>query len=548
MQKEIQFVSRGSHFMSASENTSARARSVAIIRRLVLPGRERSARFFSLLILAWLASAVVHVVVLLLLSLITLAGRAEGTGQQEVRTLVDEGPDTKANLIDDELGLNPGVLLNYNINRIEDIAVPGPTLPADPVGLKDAAAGLPVNIPPPPGLGDNSGQGGGLDLIKPDATANPVGSAGGMGGINVPGGFGGRSGATKEKLLLEGGGNSASEAAVAAGQKWLVQHQAADGHWSLNAFDQHQGGRCNCTGFGQDNDIAGTALGLLPLLGAGETHRNSRSTYRNNVEKALRFLVKKQARNGYFGGSAYGHALAAIAVCEAYGLTADPALRGPAQRSIQYIRDAQSENGGWRYEPREGGDTSVTGWMVMALKSAQMSGLEVDDAKIPTFNRASRFLGSVMTPDGGGYGYQGPDPTPTMTAVGALCRLYLGLGPRNSGVVAGVNRLRRSAPSKKLDNIYYYYYATQVMHHVGGEAWEAWNPLMRDMLVATQDKGTTAGRSHLKGSWSPDADKYGGSGGRLMETSLAVLTLEVYYRHLPLYRRGLGENKITAGN
>ena len=233
----------------------------------MLPGRERSARFFSLLILAWLASAVVHVVVLLLLSLITLAGRAEGTGQQEVRTLVDEGPDTKANLIDDELGLNPGVLLNYNINRIEDIAVPGPTLPADPVGLKDAPLGLPVNIPPPPGLGDNSGQGGGLDLVKPEATANPVGIAGGMSGINVPGGFGGRSGATKEKLLLEGGGNSASEAAVAAGQKWLVQHQAADGHWSLNAFDQHQGGRCNCTGFGQDNDIAGTALGLLPLLG-----------------------------------------------------------------------------------------------------------------------------------------------------------------------------------------------------------------------------------------------------------------------------------------
>lgn len=534
--------------MSASQNTSARARSVAVIRRLVLPGRERSARFFSLLILAWLVSGLVHVAILLLLSLITLAGRAQGTGQPEIQTLVDEGPDTKANLIDDELGLHPGVLLNYNINRIEDAAVPGPTLPEEPVGLKDAPAALPVNIPPPPGFGGSAGQGGGLDLSKPDGTASPIGVVGGMGGINVPGGFGGRSGSTKEKLLLEGGGNSASEAAVAAGQKWLVQHQAADGHWSLDGFDQHQSGRCNCTGFGQKNDTAGTALGLLPLLGAGETHRNPRSTYKNNVEKGLRFLVKKQARNGYFGGGAYGHALATIALCEAYGLTADASLRAPAQKAIQYIREGQSENGGWRYQPREGGDTSVTGWMVMALKSAQMSGLDVDDAKNPTFNRASTFLGSVMSTDGGGYGYQGPDPTPTMTAVGVLCRLYLGIGPRNSGVVAGVNRLKRAPPSKRLENIYYYYYATQVMHHVGGEAWEAWNPRMRDMLVATQDKGASTGRTHLKGSWSPSGDSYGGAGGRLMTTSLSLLTLEVYYRHLPLYRRGLGENKLTAGN
>ena len=183
-----------------------------------------------------------HVVLLLLLSLITLAGRAQGTAPPEVQTLIDDGPDLKANLIDDQIGLNPGVLLNYNINRIEDVAVPGPALPNDPVGLKDAPAALPVDIPPPPGLGGSMGQGGGLDFTKPDATASSIGAAGGMGGINVPGGFGGRSGATKEKLLLEGGGNTASEAAVAAGQKWLVNHQAEDGHWSLDGFDQHVGG------------------------------------------------------------------------------------------------------------------------------------------------------------------------------------------------------------------------------------------------------------------------------------------------------------------
>jgi hypothetical protein len=532
--------------MSTPARSSARARSVAVIRRLVLPYKQRSARIIWIICLAWLISAGLHVVLLVLLALISGPGRADEARRADIQTQVDEGPDTKANLVDDELGLNPGVLLNYNINRVEDLAVPGPAAPAEPVGIKDAPEALPVNVPPPPGLGSNMGQGGGIDMVKPDGLANPIGFAGGMGGINVPGGFGGRSGSTKEKLLLEGGGNTASEAAVAAGQKWLVQHQAADGHWSLDSFDQHQGGRCNCTGFGQSNDIAGTALGLLPLLGAGETHRNPRSTYRANVEKALRYLVKKQGKNGYFGGGAYGHALAAIAICEAYGLTGDGSLRLPAQRAINYIREAQGDNGGWRYEPKESGDTSVTGWDVMALKSAQMSGLEVADAKSPTFNRVSMFLDSVMTPDGSGYGYQGPEPSPTMTAVGLLCRLYSGLGPRNSGIVAGVSRLRRSPPSKSRNNIYYYYYATQVMHHVGGEAWEAWNPLMRDLLINTQEKGTTAGRTHLKGSWSPASDAYGGAGGRLMTTSFSLLTLEVYYRHLPLYRRGLGDNKIAS--
>src|SRR5262249_45223931 len=154
-----------------------------------------------------------------------------------------------------------------------------------------------------------------------------------------------------------------------------------------------------------------------------------------------------------------------------------------------FIRSAQGEAGGWRYEPRQGGDTSVVGWQVMALKSGQMAGLEVDDSRNPTLSRATKWLNSCMTADGGGYGYLGPERTQTMTAVGLLCRLYLGTGPRNSGIVAGVNYLKKSSPPAGLNSIYYYYYATQVMHHVGGDAWEQWNPKMRDMLIAKQDKG-----------------------------------------------------------
>ena len=134
-----------------------------------------------------------------------------------------------------------------------------------------------------------------------------------------------------------------------------------------------------------------------------------------------------------------------------------------------------------------------------------------------------------------------------MTAVGLLCRLYLGTGTKNTGIVGGVNRLLKDAPPGSTPSMYYYYYAAQVMHHVGGPVWEAWNPKMRDLLISKQDQGKTKGRPHLKGSWSPAGDVHAGAGGRLMITSLSILTLEVYYRHLPLYRRDLG-NKAMVSN
>jgi hypothetical protein len=88
------------------------------------------------------------------------------------------------------------------------------------------------------------------------------------------------------------------------------------------------------------------------------------------------------------------------------------------------------------------------------------------------------------------------------------------------------------------------------MHHMQGDAWRFWNlgpdgsgrGGMRDTLIARQDAGATPRHGHQYGSWAPEAD-----GGRVMSTSLSLLCLEVYYRHLPLYRtRDLGvmkENK-----
>lgn len=498
---------------------------------------------------AWIISGAIHIGLLGLFLLATVPMTAADLSREleVIETAIDSDGPSKDNLTNEDIGNDPGELLNFNVARIESTSVPGQVDAAEAVGLKDATEGALMNIPPPPGIGTNEGQGGGLDA-NVAGRANLVGLQGGMGGILVPGGIGGRSGSTRQQLLREGGGNEASEAAVARGLKWISLHQAPDGHWSLDGFTQH--GKCRCRNEGTaKNDIAATAFGLLPLLGAGETHKNPKGVYSKNVERALKYLISKQTQDGSFGGTMsgnsrmYAQGLATIALCEAYGLSGDPVLRGPAQRAINFIRSAQAENGGWRYEPRQDGDTSVVGWQLMALKSGQMAGLEVDDAKNPTFARTTKFLNMVQTTDGGGYGYERPgDATETRSAIGLLCRQYLGWGPRNPGIVAGVNRLKQKPPGS-LKNVYYYYYATQVMHHVGGPAWDSWNPAMRDLVVNTQDPGTTPKAEHERGSWSPVGDAWAPQGGRLMTTSLSLLTLEVYYRHLPLYKRDLGGAK-----
>jgi hypothetical protein len=227
----------------------------------------------------------------------------------------------------------------------------------------------------------------------------------------------------------------------------------------------------------------------------------------------------------------YAHGIATLALCEAYGMTHDESLRDVAQGAIRFIVYAQDpQHGGWRYSPgKEESDTAVTGWQLMSLKSGLMAHLEVPS---PTISRAEKFLDSVQFEEGARYGYMEPrqkDPTPeATTAVGLLCRMYTGWHRDRPALYRGVAHLDKWGPSKK--NIYYDYYATQVMHHWEGPEWQKWNKLMRDYLVATQST-----ESHENGSWH-FPDPYGAlPGGRLYNTAMALMILEVYYRHMPLY-------------
>lgn len=335
----------------------------------------------------------------------------------------------------------------------------------------------------------------------------------------------GRSGASKAALLAAYGGTQETEDAVQAGLRWLARQQQKDGSWSLEG--PYQDGGLT------DNRLAATAMALLAFQGNGNTHLSG--PYKENVDKGLTWLLNKQDRQGFMGVGLprhekhYAQAQASIVLCELYGMTKDSRLRDPAQRAIKYAESSQHSGGGWRYEVREEGDTSVTGWFVMTLQSGRAAGLDVDASKLRIVNA---FLDSVQHAKGAAYGYQqNGGPSKAMTAEGLLCRQYLGWPRESEAMAMGVNALIDQGGFDISDrNYYYWYYGTQVMHHYGGSPWREWNSKMRVELPNAQ---TRAGAE--AGSWSPQRSVWGGRGGRLYTTCMAIYCLEVYYRHMPLY-------------
>ncbi len=354
-----------------------------------------------------------------------------------------------------------------------------------------------------------------------------------------------RAGPNKKAAIRKGGGNDASEAAVAAALKWLASQQMSDGGWT---FDLRRTPNPNANPGQADRARAGaTAMALLPFLGAGHTPKEGK--YAPVVRKGLYFLTQQGTPNNTrFGpgmswhepqGRMYSHGLASIAVCEAYAMTSDKALQPYAQASINFIQAAQLFDGGWRYDPPPdqpgGGDTSVVGWQVMALKSASMGyQLSFDQH---TLERSIQFLNKVQAEDGAAYGYVNRNDRPrdgATTAIGLLCRMYFGWKKDNPALGRGVATLSGRGPSTGAQtDMYYNYYATQVMRHWDGDEWKKWNNVMRDYLIETQAK-----KGAEMGSWYfDDPSDHGQQGQRLYVTSLATLTLEVYYRHLPLHRK-----------
>jgi len=479
---------------------------------------------------SWLASAIVHMGLLILLAWLTLP---PATIDKMVNHLLvtsdDKGLDKFEGIEDERLAdidLKP---MPDEVLAIEE-AVKTPDKSLSPA--KDLTVGRP-------------GQKGdfGFDTAPRSDPMAVVGRGGASKDdpMAVVGRFGGdalsgRSEGGRKAMVAKYGGTPQSEKAVDDALAWLAAHQFADGGWSFaHQFAPQCQGRCrNPGGFASARNAA-TGMALLPFLGAGHTHEKGK--YKKVVRAGLYFLTSRQdPQNGSLwenGGRMYSHGIASIALCEAYAMTHDRALLRPAQGAVDFICYAQDPvGGGWRYNPRDPGDTSVVGWQLMALKSGHLAYLVVPPL---TVKKASLFLDSVQSPSGANYGYLGPGEGPSTeatTAIGLLCRMYLGWKRTEPHLEHGVQWLSRRGPN---GNLYYDYYATQVMIHWEGEPWKRWNAVMRDALVNAQSQA-----GHEKGSWfitEGTTTAHNMVGGRLYCTALATMILEVYYRHMPIYAK-----------
>jgi hypothetical protein len=347
----------------------------------------------------------------------------------------------------------------------------------------------------------------------------------------------------RSAIAQRAGASRESELAVERALLWLAKHQDKDGRWDAaigapgdDDFTVHcpPGDICSGPCYYWEADTAMTGLALLTYLGAGYTHHEGK--HATTVDKGLRFLLATQKPDGDLRGESvavgmYCHAMASLALCEAYALTGDPALRGPVERAVSFIVNARAtDHMAWRYEPHaRSGDTSILGWIILVLKSAKETGIAVPSE---TRSGAIRWLTLVSDGRRGGLAMYRPNEkvTPTMTAEAWVCRQFLGVGGPGPASEEAAAYLLQHGPNRDPYNLYYWYYGTLSMYQHGGDDWEQWNAVVRDRIVSQQrDSG------HQAGSWDPDDSEWGTRGGRIYSTALATLTLEVYYRYLRLY-------------
>lgn len=383
--------------------------------------------------------------------------------------------------------------------------------------------------------------------------------------------FDGRNPGGRRGLLGKYGGTKSTEEAVEMGLEWLKRQQEKrrgvnKGSWSLEG--PYADGLDDCP-----NRIAATAMALLAFQGAGYTQHPPKveekdeknpkrlerkkkeikeiGKYKAVIKDGWDWLLKQQGPDGQFipddamyNHPFYTHSQATIALCELYGMTKVPKYREPAQKAVAFLLKTQHNDGGWKYTTQkdEQSDLSVTGWVLMALQSARMAGLEVPQEAL---DGITRYLDANAVEGHTSYRYEVSDRiepghmNPTMTAEAMLCRQYLGWeqnDPRMENLLTTL--LTQPVSFRGETDVYKWYYATQAMHHKEGHWWKDWNAVMRQEIPSHQVK-----KGQEKGSWDPSPDRFADDqGGRLYMTCLCIYMLEVYYRHLPIYAKLFDEN------
>ncbi len=456
----------------------------------------------------WMASAIFHIVILLVLAACIFTVQFQRERELVIEVEIeeeifaeDEGVQTEIESAEDDTDEIMETDSAYEDNPVEDPLA----APIDPLTVSDVAT------------------------TQSMVVENAVPARRFLDGRNP----GGRKG-----LCGKYGGTRATEDSVDLALKWLRRQQLKSGAWSL--IGPYSSGAEN------ENQESATAMALLAFQGAGHTHK--KGEYSVNIARGWSWLLKQQDprtgsffTDGNYSHRFYTHGQCTIAICELYAMEKDKKFLEPAKKAVEYLLNSQSPEGGWKYNVGEDADMSVTGWCVMALQSARMA-----DMKVPqeSLDRITMYMDKIAQRDGARYPYQrNESPTEVMTAEAILCRQYLGWkqnDPRMEDALDYV--LKRPISYEKGRDVYYWYYATQAMHHKEGRWWKQWNEVMREIVPRQQIK---AGKE--AGSWDPirpSTDTWMSDGGRLYVTCLSTYMLEVYYRHLPIYANLFGADGL----
>lgn len=354
--------------------------------------------------------------------------------------------------------------------------------------------------------------------------------------------------------------NKPENKSVLAALKWLARHQNPDGSWGAKTF-QRQCRISKCMGAGDEQfDVGLTGLSLLAFTGAGYTTAGTRNVFdgidfNQVVRNAAKYLINCQLPDGSFTASKdgkfmYNQAICAYALADLYTLTIDrPAgmnFKEPVERAVRFLLASQNPGKAWRYQPRDGqNDTSVTGWVMMALKTAEHCNITVPDE---AFANIKSFYDDVTDPTYGNVGYteRGSKALmshedhrnimiqPSTTAIGVMTRIFIDKKASDPLVKLGVAEILTRLPAwdtskSGIIDYYYWFYGTYCMNQYDGPdgpGWKAWNEKIKDALLKNQRSKEDA---CADGSWEP-LDRWSNEGSRVYATAINALTLEVYYR------------------
>ncbi len=331
---------------------------------------------------------------------------------------------------------------------------------------------------------------------------------------------------------------------------WLALHQDDNGQWDADEFMKHDLEGMPCDGAGNGaHDVGVTGLALLAFLGDGSTMNSG--AYRDVVKDAVRWLRDQQdPDSGLIGAPStnefvYDHAIATLALVEAAGLSRSKILRPSVQKALDYLERHRNPYAGWRYQPRDGDtDMSVTGWCILAYKSAQDFDFTINKSALDV---ADAWMESVTDPTTGRTGYNSPgglssrhhgehaaqfprEKGECMTAVSLLCRVFLGHSMKSDKVMAKQAVLISKKPpvwdveSGAIDH-YAWYYGTYALYQIGGKHWRNWSKSLAKAVAKTQRK-----EGNEKGSWDP-VGVWGEAGGRVYSTAILCLTAQAYKRY-----------------